>query len=162
MSILRGDYHKAARQYQRALDINERLGNQAEMASGYHQLGRLAQLRGDYDEGARQYQRALDIFERLGDQAGMATSYSQLGNLEKDRDGSMTAAITWHVKALVIRLRLGVPQAANNLLRLAAYRRELGIEPFSALLTEATGDTDLAETITSLLDQVDEDAGRQA
>ena len=85
----------------------------------------------------------------------MATTYSQLGNLEKERGGPMTAAVTWHVKALVIRLRLGVPQAVNNLRRLAAYRRELGAEPFTSLLTQAAGDTDLAETITSLLDQLD-------
>ena len=57
----RGDYDEAARQYQRSLDIDERLGDQAGMASSYHQLGMLAQLRGDYDEAARQYQRSLDI-----------------------------------------------------------------------------------------------------
>ena len=62
----RGDYDEAARQYQRTLDINERLGNQAGMATSYHNLGALAYDRGDYDEAARQYQRALDINERLG------------------------------------------------------------------------------------------------
>ena len=65
----RGDYDEAERQYQRALDIKERLGDQAGMANSYGQLGTLAQNRGDYDEAERQYQRALDIFERLGDQA---------------------------------------------------------------------------------------------
>ncbi len=152
----RGDYDEAARQYQRALDINERLGNQAGMADSYHNLGILAQARGDYDEAARQYQRALDIDERLGSQAGMATSYSQLGNLEEERGDSLAAAVTWHARALVIRLRLGVPQAENNLRRLAAYRRELGAGPFTGLLTQAAGDTDLAETITSRLGQLDD------
>ena len=47
----RGDYEEAARQYQRSLDINERLGDQAGMATSYHQLGMLAQDRGDYDGG---------------------------------------------------------------------------------------------------------------
>ena len=65
----RGDYAEAARQYQRSLDISERLGDQAGMATGYHQLGILAQDRGDYAEAARQYQRSLNISERLGDQA---------------------------------------------------------------------------------------------
>ena len=120
LAQFRGDYDEAARQYQRALDIFERLGDPAHMASGYHQLGRLAQDRGDYDEAARQYQRALDIDERLGDQAGMAATWSQLGNLEEERGGSISAAVTWHVKALMIRLGLGVPQAADNLRRLAA------------------------------------------
>ena len=151
----RGDYDEAARQYQRSLDINERLGNQAGIASSYHQLGRLAHRRGDYDEAARQYQRSLDINERLGNQADMATSYSQLGNLGADRGAPAAAVIAWHVRALAIRLQLGVPQAVNNLRRLVAYRRELGAEPFTGLLAQATEDTELAETITSLLDQVD-------
>ena len=43
----RGDYDEAGRQYQRALEIKERLGNQAGMANTYHQLGVLAQDHGD-------------------------------------------------------------------------------------------------------------------
>jgi tetratricopeptide (TPR) repeat protein len=151
----RGDSDEAARQYQRSLDISERLGDQAGMAPIYHQLGLLAQDRGDSDEAARQYQRALEVFERIGDQAGMAASYSQLGILEKERGGSITAAVTWFVKALAIRLRLGVPLAMNDLRRLAEYRLELGTGPFTSLLTQTANSTNLAEAITSLLDQMD-------
>ena len=151
----RGDYDEAARQYQRALDISERIGDQAGTARSYHGLGLIVQHRGDYDEAARQYQRALDIFERLGDQAGMATSYSQLGNLEKDRGGPAAAAITWHVKALAIRLRLGSPQAQNNLRHLADYRSGTGPGPFTGILAHAAASPDLAEAITALLDQLD-------
>ena len=79
-----------------------------------YQLGILAQDRGDYDEAARQYRRALDIFERLGDQAGLAAAYSQLGNLETERGGPVATAVTWHVKALAITIRLGIPQAMNG------------------------------------------------
>ena len=100
----RGDYDEAARQYQRSLDINERLGNQAGLATGYHQLGMLAQIRGDYDEAARQYQRSLDINERLGDQAGLAASYHQLGMLAQDprglrRGGPAVPAFPGHQRA---------------------------------------------------------------
>ena len=123
----RGDYEEAARQYQRSLDINERLGDQAGMATSYHQLGILAQDRGDYEEAARQYQRSLDINERLGNQAGMATSYSQLGILEADRGGPATAVIAWHVKALAIRLQLGVPQAVIDLRRLPPTAASLAL-----------------------------------
>ena len=129
------------------------------MATSYHQLGRLAQLRGDYEEAARQYQRSLDIEERLGNQAGMATSYSQLGFLEKERGGQIAAAIGWHVRALAIRLALGVPQAANNLRRLSEYRRELGTGQFTSLLNSTSGNPDLADTITTLIDQLDNNEG---
>jgi tetratricopeptide (TPR) repeat protein len=159
---LRGDYDEAVRQYQRSLDINERHGNQAGMAANYHQLGVLARDRGDYDQAARQYQRSLDINERHGNRAGMATTCSQLGNLEERRGGSIAAAVMWHVRALVIRLSLGIPQAVNNLDSLAAYRRELGLNPFTSLLAEAASDSDLVETITSLLDQVNNTDGKIA
>jgi tetratricopeptide (TPR) repeat protein len=129
--------------------------NSPRQAAWIHHLGILAQHRGDYDEAARQYQRALDLFERLGDQAGLAISYSQLGILEADRGGGAGLAIGWHVKALAIRLRLGVPQARIDLRRLAALRGELGPGRFAGLLAQASGDTGLAETITSLLGQLD-------
>jgi tetratricopeptide (TPR) repeat protein len=158
----RGDYDEAARQYQRSLDIRERLGDQAGMASGYHNLGILAQDRGDYDEAARQYQRSLDISERLGDQVGAARTYSQLGILENDHGGSIAGAVTWHVRALAIRLGLGVPQAGIDLHRLAAHRQELAAEQFTPLLTQAAGSTELADTISSLLDQVDKAGGETA
>jgi hypothetical protein len=85
----------------------------------------------------------------------MATSYSQLGNLERERGGSISAAVTWHVRALAIRLRLGVPQAAYNLRRLSAYSRELDAEVSTSMLTQAANNAELADTIASLLGQVD-------
>jgi tetratricopeptide (TPR) repeat protein len=106
----RGDYDQAAGQYERALEINEQLGNQEGMAAAYYHLGVLAQHRGDYDEAARQYQRALDIFERLGDQAGMADGYGQLGILAQDR-GDYDEAARQHQRALDISERLGTRPA---------------------------------------------------
>ena len=151
----RGDYDQAERQYQRALDTFERLGDPAGMAASYGQLGILAQDRKDYDQAERQYQRALDTFERLGDPASMAASISQLGILEAERGAPPAAVIIRHVRALAIRLRLGIPQAMIDLRRLAACRDDLGQEQFTALLTQATGDTGQAQTIMSLLDQLD-------
>ena len=150
----RGDYAEAARQYQRSLDTFERLGNQAGMANSYGQLGILARDRGDYAEAARQYQRSLDTFERLGNQAGMATIYSQIGSLVAERGGPVADIVAWHIRALAIRLRIGVPQAVNNLRQLLPYRRELGAESFAALLAQITDDVGLVEAIPGLLDQV--------
>jgi hypothetical protein len=65
--------------------------------------------------------------------------------------GSAGQAVSWHVQALVIRLRLAVPQAVIDPCRLAAYRNELGPERFGSLLAQATGDANQAETIMSLL-----------
>jgi hypothetical protein len=52
------------------------------------------------------------------------------------------------VRALAIRLDLGVPEAGNNLRRLADYRGDLGSEHSGDLLTKATTGVGLsAETI---------------
>ena len=150
-----GDYEEAARQYQRSLEISERLGDQDSMVGVHHQLGILAQDQGDYEEAARQYQRSIEISERLGNLADMASNYSQFGDLEYKRGGPASAAITWHVRALDIRFRLSIPRAIFDLRRLAAYRRDLGAEPFTSLLAQAGGDTDLIQTINSLLDSLD-------
>ena len=162
LAQLRGDHEEAARQYQRSLDISERLGDPAGMAGSYHNLGMLAQARGDYEEAARQYQRARDIDERLGNQAGMAASYSQIGSLVAERSGPVAEIVTWHTRALEIRLRIGAPQAVNNLRQLLPYRRELGAESFAALLARITDDVELVEAIPSLLDQIDAAKGDPA
>jgi hypothetical protein len=83
----------------------------------------------------------------------VGTSYSNLGNL--DRGGSAGQAILWHVQALEIRLRLGVPQAVSNLRRVMAIRSDLGLDQFGALPTRAAASTSLAaDAVTSLLDQL--------
>jgi tetratricopeptide (TPR) repeat protein len=151
----RGDYAEAERQYRRSLDIKQRLGNQAGVASDYHQLGTLAQERGEYAEAKRWYQRSLDVFERLGNQVGIADTYTQLGILEKKRGGETIATITWHVRAIAIRAALGTPQAARDLHPLGEYRRELGNRRFASLLNSVTGDSGLANKVTSMLDRLD-------
>jgi DNA-binding FadR family transcriptional regulator len=82
----------------------------------------------------------------------MAYGYYQLGVLEADR-GNAGRSIAWHMQALAIRLRLGVPQAADDLRRLEAHRAALGPGEFAELLARAPGPED-AQTITSLMDQL--------
>ena len=74
-----------------SLGIFERLGNQGGLASGYGELGILAQHRGDYTTAENHYRQALGIFERLGDQGGMAASYHELGRLAYDREDYASA-----------------------------------------------------------------------
>ncbi len=150
----RGLRRRRAASTSRALDINERLGDQAGMANSYHQLGMLAQL----PRGLRRRRAAVPAAPWTSAN-GSATRpawpppTSQLGILEAERGTPAAAVIARHVTALAIRLRLGTPQAAINLRRLAALRDDLGPEQFTALLGQATGDTGQAETIISLLDQ---------
>ena len=191
----RGDYDEAARQYQRALDIRERLGDQAGMASSYHSsassprtagtttrppastsapwtsasgsatrparpaayrnLGILAQDRGDYDEAARQYQRALDICERIGDQAGMA---SQLQPARHPGKGPRRPGCRSHHLACESARDQAPPRLPPGGNRPAPPGRlplGTGPGPLTSILAQAAGSPDLAEAITSLLDQLD-------
>ena len=114
-------------------------------------------------EFATRFARSSDLYGTKGRRAHRLGEPDhrprQLGILERERGGSVAAAVTWHVKALAIRLRLGVPEAVIDLRRLAALRRELGAGRFTRLLTQAADSTGLADTITSLLDQVDKTGG---
>ena len=84
----------------------------------------------------------------------MATSYSQIGSLVAERGGPVADIVAWHIRALAIRLRIGVPQAVDNLRQLLPYRRELGAVRFAALLAQITDDAELIEAIPGLLNQV--------
>lgn len=121
-------------------------------ATSYGQLGNLAYLRGDYDQAERRYQQSLQIEERLGNQAGMATSWSQLGNLAAARQ-RFTEAVDWHLHALLVRLKLQVPQVTIDIRALAALRVQIGDRAFTEAANAVLDDTDLAQ-VQALLDSV--------
>src|SRR5262249_36584697 len=86
--------------------IAERLGDQAGMASSYHELGNLSYLRADYDEAERRYTQSLTIFERLGKQARMARSYHPRG-MPPPAPGGYPATAPRPTQSLTISGRLG-------------------------------------------------------
>jgi tetratricopeptide (TPR) repeat protein len=135
LAYRRGDYDTAGPLTRQSLEINERLGNQAGMAGGYHQLGILAHLRGDYDTAESRYLQSLEINERLGNQADMASSWSQLGVLLTQM-GNPTAAVAHFLEALFIRLKLGSPDARTELHWLAEHQNAFGDDRFAAILAE--------------------------
>ena len=135
LAQLRGDFAAAERSYRQALEIFERIGDQAGMSVGYHQLGMLAERRGDFAAAERSYRQALEIFERIGDQAGMSVGYHQLGMLA-ERRGDYEAAEPLYRRALEISERIGdqagvatsyttlagLSEAAGNLDEAVTYR----------------------------------------
>jgi hypothetical protein len=68
--------------------------------------------------------------------------------------GDILKAILLHAKALMIRLRLKVPEALLDLSRLSDHRKALGQERFLLVLTNAT-EADEAAAVAALLDQFD-------
>ena len=61
-----------------------------------------------------------------------------------------------HMRALAIRLHLGVPNAVFDLRSLAAYRRKLGDDAFNHLISQTGSDPQLTSALGPLLDEVDE------
>lgn len=153
----RGDYPEAEQRHQQSLQINERLGNHAGIASSYHQLGILAQLRGDHPEAEQRYQQSLQTDERLGNQADIATSLSQLGSLGAAR-GDVAGAVGLHGRALAIRAELGLRQMGIDVRHLGEHRAALGEDAFRQALIAGIG----ADGATEMIAALDDLARRQA
>ena len=149
LADLRGDYGTAESSHRRALKIFERLDDQKNMATAYHQLGILAELRGDYDAAEPLYRRSLEIDERIGDQAGMSGSYHQLGMLAQRR-GDYDAAEPLYRRSLETFERIG------NQAGMATSYHQLG------MLAQARGDYDAAEPLYRRSLEIREHIGDQA
>jgi tetratricopeptide (TPR) repeat protein len=61
-------------------------GQLRNLASGYHQLGRVAEGRGYWDEAEKSYWKSFALMEELGNRSGMANSYHQLGLVAQARE----------------------------------------------------------------------------
>ncbi len=101
------------------------------------------------------YRQALQIFERLGDQAGMATCGSRLGTLAMERR-QYAEATGWHIQALLVWLRLQVPEVAYNARALVALLVHMGDVAFVAAASTVVDDAQLAE-VQAVLDSLGTD-----
>ncbi|MGH3932871.1 MAG: hypothetical protein ACRDTF_23185, partial [Pseudonocardiaceae bacterium] len=123
-----------------------------------HQLDTLAWKRGNHEEAERCYRQSLQIDERLGNPVGIAASLSQLGNFAMERQQYVKATI-WHIPALLMRWRLRIPQAANNVHALAALRVRMGSDSFVAAASTIIDDAQLAEIQAALHSLPTDDSG---
>jgi hypothetical protein len=121
----------------------------------------LTQDRGDY-EAERRYQQSLQISDRLGDQVTMADNGSGLRILAARRE-QYTEATIWIIRALLVWLRMQVPQVANTARALAALRVHIGNDSFIAAASTVVDETQLAE-IQAVLDTLptDDSGGPEA
>ncbi|MEU4349131.1 tetratricopeptide repeat protein [Streptomyces sp. NPDC023838] len=81
-------------------------GQRKNLATGYHQIGMVAQHRGRLEEAEEWYRKSLAIEELLANRSGMASSYHQLGIVSQLR-GRMAEAEEWYRKSLAITQELG-------------------------------------------------------
>lgn len=66
--------------------------------------------------------QSLTIREELGDRTTIASTYSNLGDLSAKRD-QLSEGTTWHIRSLLLRVEIQVPDAVRNVRGLAELRR---------------------------------------
>jgi|GEM_PF-346283 len=95
----KGDYDLALEHCQRALEIWEALGNQAEIATVLGIMGNSYYWKGEYDKTLDAYQRSLNIHQSLNDLFGIADIEWKLGVFYVYR-GDYTQALDYFNRCL--------------------------------------------------------------
>lgn len=85
----------------------------------------------------------------------MATSYGQLGLL-RAKTGAPGEAIPYQIRALAMRLRLGISNTRWNIARLIELRDALGADDFLTVVRDHL-DHDSTRNLMTLLDQTEQD-----
>jgi tetratricopeptide (TPR) repeat protein len=70
--------------YQKALEINEAMGNKDGMARNYGNLGNVYSDRGELNQAEAMYRRALTLFKATGAEREIAQVRGALEHLKRD------------------------------------------------------------------------------
>jgi tetratricopeptide (TPR) repeat protein len=74
-------FDQAAEMYEKAFEIDQRLGRRSGMANAYGSLGDIHRIRGDLEQAVDMYEKALELSRELGSQEGVARSYDGLASV---------------------------------------------------------------------------------
>lgn len=107
--VTRGELEKAEEMHNKALEIDERIGNQKGMAANYGNLGLIYQIRGQLDKAEQMFNKVLDIEKKLGHPDSIANAYEGLGFIHW-RHGELDKAEDMYIGALAINEKLGSPR----------------------------------------------------
>lgn len=146
ISQARSEYEQAQGWYERALEVLEASGTEAECADNYHQLGLLAQSQHQYERAESWHRRALEIRQRLEDQHELAGEchqlalvaeashqfedalgwYSKAGQAYEDSEDKAGAATIYHRLGLIAQARYDYEEATGWYQRSLLAYEELG------------------------------------
>lgn len=102
----KGEYSYAVDNYQRALDVFDRLGLRSSQVKALDEIGRVYLERGNYFRAARFLYRSLEIRRRQYDIVGLCKSYDDLGQVYL-RSGDYLKTIENLNRSLAIKERIG-------------------------------------------------------
>ena len=101
-----GQYDKAIKKYEEALQIYRNLGNEACISRTLNGIGAVYYDMGQYDKTFKNYQEALDIARKLGKKVDVASYLNNNGNVYYSW-GKYDKALENYEEALAIDRRLG-------------------------------------------------------
>jgi len=87
--------------YYKALEISEKVDNDAGRAKSYRSIGTILQLKGENDSALEYLMKAQSTFIKIGEKEGLATCYNNIGYTHKLK-GEYDKAIEYFYKALEI------------------------------------------------------------
>ncbi len=98
--------HEANDEYQLALKIYQRIGDQAGIAAIYSNLSLLLWDQGDRDSAETAAHRALDIQREIGDLSGEAWGLAALASMQSD-EGASDEVMEYYRQAMALDERVG-------------------------------------------------------
>ena len=104
-----GEINKALKYFEKALKLNEDLGNKEGMAIGLGNIGIVYQIKGELDKALEYYGKALKLNEDLGIKEGIAIGLGNIGIVYRIR-GELDKALEYHGKALKLNEELGIKE----------------------------------------------------
>ncbi len=117
--LSQADYPAALENYQKALEINERLGNLQGTGNNYNNIGLVYYSIFDYPRALEYYQKTFEINERTGNKTGMGNSLGNIGNIYYELH-DYPRAIEYFNKAL------DISESTKNLRSIAGNLVNLG------------------------------------
>jgi tetratricopeptide (TPR) repeat protein len=101
-----GEINKALKYFEKALKLNEELGNKEGIATNLGNIGTVYRIRGELDNALEYYGKALKLNEELGIKEGMAIGLGNIGNVYQIK-GELDKALEYYGKALKLNEELG-------------------------------------------------------
>ena len=79
IDLNQGEYDAARKTFEKALEINQQIGNRAGEAATLHNLASIDLRKGEYEAARKKFETTLKIMQQIGDRAGEAMPLAQIG-----------------------------------------------------------------------------------
>ena len=139
----KSEYTMAMELYEKALNLNQSLGNNYGTGYNTYNIGEIYRLRGDRKKARELFEKVLTGFEEINDKAGIAKACNGLGNIYLN-SADYLQALNYYQRALSITEQLadkgGMASILGNMgnvySNLSDYPQALGFYQRSLVITE--------------------------